>query len=262
MFSAPTLIVMENRRAKMSEVRFKPGTIFISFGEGFVSKIIRLLTSIRYGIPYRDCASHVSTAYTDDQIGSAEPGGYKIINRKTEQENARVMAYEFVGTLPAESFYLLVQNTIKRRVGVKYAFWRYLLDPQRISMFYLAQLLLITVIGGLIALLFGVSAAVSFIPADAALMMIIASLLLGRIFRGKDAVTMDCAEAEATNHYEMGTMTFSGYGKARNEFPNSIQCHLENLRLYGIVKLVAVKNPHGEWYETAESKISKIAGSN
>lgn len=225
----------------------QPGDVCFYRGQTPTSRLIRLLTSTRYGIPYRTCLSHVDQYHTDGRTISAEATGVKLIPLAQQASRSDTWIWRFTGLQEPDLAEFLRLAAEDLAGNWPYAFARYILDPQRISLFYLAQLALLATAAGGIMKAAGTSWATAAIPLDAAMTLIAASLVIGRIARGKDEASRDCAEDVSQRLARWRKASWHGLGKPRNDFPNRIQAEMETLALHGEAELVAFKPAGGTW---------------
>lgn len=225
----------------------QPGDVCFYRGHGMLSKLIRLLTSIRYGIPFKVCLGHVDQYYGDGQVISAEATGVKLVSLAKQADHADLWIWRFTGLTQADwdGFKCLADEDLAGKWP--YAFARYILDPQRISMFYLAQLALLSLLAGAGMKLAGLSWATASIPLDASLTLIAASLAIGQVARGKDAASRDCAEDVSQRLARWGKTSWQWLGKPRNDFPNCLATGMNTLGLHGRTIPVAFKPAGCNW---------------
>jgi hypothetical protein len=60
-------------------MKFQCGDFFALRGYSSRSRLVRLLTSIRYGVPFKRTFSHVETAIDENRNISAEPKGVMYV---------------------------------------------------------------------------------------------------------------------------------------------------------------------------------------
>jgi hypothetical protein len=210
---------------------FQCGDFFVLRGFGLISRIIRLLTSVRYGVPFSETFSHVESAINEKQNVSAEPNGVEIVdNDRPKVTDAYAKVYRFKKF--DEEDQKKHEEESKRHVGKRYAIWRYLLDTARIVSF------LIIVFGWIVAL---ISIWVGFFLLA---VIIVITLLKGFLIK-KDKLTEDCAENQSLIYSANGR--WFPLPKPRNEFPNGMVQVWENLVLNGIAVVVAERQKSGEW---------------
>ena len=123
---------------------FRALDVFFYKGFSLRSRAVRVLTSIRYGVPFRKCLSHVAVGYDSRSTISAEATGAKIIlNSEIENSKSDVVVYRFtdLSQIDTASF----RDSMEQKLGIKYAYARYGLDAARIFTFVV----------GVLGLLFG-----------------------------------------------------------------------------------------------------------
>jgi hypothetical protein len=210
---------------------FQCGDFFVLRGFGLISKGIRLLTSVRYGIPFRETFSHVESAINEKQNVSAEQNGVVIVdNDRPKVTDAYAKVYRFKKF--DEEDKKKHEEESERHLGKRYAIWRYLLDTARIVSF------LIIVFGWILALI-SIWVGVFLIA-----VFIMITLLKG-FLRKKDKLTEDCAENQSLIYLANGR--WFPLPNPRNEFPNGMVQVWENLVLNGIAVVVAERQKGGEW---------------
>jgi len=210
---------------------FQCGDFFVLRGFGLISRVIRLLTSVRYGVPFLETFSHVESAINEKQNVSAEPNGVEIVdNDRPKVTDAYAKVYRFM-EFDEEDQKKHVEES-KRHVGKRYAIWRYLLDTARIVSF------LIIIFGWIVALID------IWVGAFLLAVVIVISLLKG-FLREKDKLTEDCSENQSLIYSANGR--WFPLPKPRNEFPNGMVQVWENLVLNGIAVVVAERQKGGDW---------------
>lgn len=213
-------------------MEFKTLDIFLYTGHSIISKAIRLLTSIRYGIPYKECRSHIDIRYNDRENISSEPSGVRLVKFENSKRHNDITVYRFSNIPDLKKFYEIADFLLNR----KYAYARYLLDSARIFSFVFG-------ICGVILSLFSWQINAGFFIALLILQFI--SIWL----REMDIQTSDCAEASAIILNVIGLITLFS-GKARNEFPNGIEDKIRTLEIFGMSKKIY------EWdHKTGQEKI-------
>jgi hypothetical protein len=204
-------------------MKIKPGDIYVIRGYSILSKIIRLIISIRYGIPYRNTYSHIELAYDNDYNISAEPGGIKLVKRSMSKR------YTVIYRLAKDMDLLKYGDICNKYLGVGYAYARYIIDTIRIA----SLILLIPAIPIAIAgIFFRGARTMAIIAGIIILIMTIAKWLLIK----RDKLTHDCVELTSMILNDMGLWHSST--KPRNEFPNGMKQVLDNLVLYGQCEII------------------------
>jgi hypothetical protein len=206
-------------------LKFRTLDVFFYKGYSIRSKFIRLLISIRYGIPFKDSYSHISLGYDDNSTFSAESSGIKIIpNSEIETKRDDVIIYRFKNLSwgKIEDFFTLVPQYL----GKKYAFARYGLDAARIFTFVC---FILTMLFGWISfkLFLGFVGFIGFLQ------------LITIILRKIDKKTNDCAELSAIFLHKLRLMPFFS-SKPRNEFPNSQLAKMKMMCWYDLAEIVGI----------------------
>jgi uncharacterized membrane protein YvlD (DUF360 family) len=207
------------------------GDVFFYRAFDILSRIVRFLIGVRYGIPVREAFSHVDIAYDEERDVSAETSGVKYVQHDQECQGKEVFAFRFQGL--SEEKKKLLREAMDARLGKGYAFARYLLDACRIISLVVA---LISPIAGI----FSRSTALIFLGVF--ILLQLASLILKRI----DKKTKDCSELTA--EVLMAAGLFAPVSRdPRNEFPNSIFSKMQLLTLFGQAALIGHKPRNGDW---------------
>jgi len=213
-------------------MEFQCGDFFVLRGFGLISKGIRLLTSVRYGIPFRETFSHVESAINDKQNVSAEKSGVEIVSNKREKvTEAYAKVYRFK-KFDDEDKEKHEKEAVENHVGKRYAFWRYVLDFLRIVTF-------------ICALFWGIVMMLDRFIGLIVLMEIVLFFLIRRYLIKKDKLTEDCSENQSLIYSSTGR--WFPLPKPRNEFPNGMVQVWENLVLNEIAVVVAERQRGGEW---------------
>jgi len=199
-------------------------TLDVCFYKGYkpTSKAIRLLTSIRYGIPYDECLSHVDIRYNNKKNISAEPKGTMLVNFEDSLKYNDVTIYRFRKLPDLNLFYEIADKLL----GRKYAYARYLLDASRIFSFVFG-------VSGTLLSLFNWKINAGFFVALLILQLV--SIWLRKV----DAQTYDCSETSSTILTGLNLLS-SISSKLRNEFPNSIESQMKLLVKNGLVDVVYI----------------------
>lgn len=213
-------------------MEFQCGDFFVLRGFGLISKGIRLLTSVRYGIPFRETFSHVESAINDKQNVSAEKSGVEIVSNEREKvTEAYAKVYRFK-KFDDEDKEKHEKEAVENHVGKRYAFWRYVLDFLRIVTF-------------ICALFWGIVMMLDRFIGLIVLMEIVLFFLIRRYLIKKDKLTEDCSENQSLIYSATGR--WFPLPKPRNEFPNGMVQVWENLVLNEIAVVVAERQRGGEW---------------
>ena len=212
-------------------MKFQCGDFFVLRGFGLISRGIRFLISIRYGIPFKETFSHVESAINDKQNISAEPNGVMIVsNNRKKVTGGYAKVYRFKKFDAEEK--KRHKEEAKKHEGIGYAFWRYALDAARI-------------IVGVLVLFWLFIAALNMLVGIVILAVIIFLMLIKGFLKRKDMITEDCTETQS--------LIYSAYcrwfplPKPRNEFPNGMVQVWENLVKYKVAVVVAVREKGGDW---------------
>lgn len=212
-------------------MKFQCGDFFVLRGFGLISRGIRFLSSIRYGIPFKETFSHVESAINDKQNISAEPNGVMIVpNTRKKVTDAYAKVYRFKKFDNEDK--KRHKEEAKKHEGIGYAFWRYALDAVRIIVVVLVLFWLFI-------------AALNLLVGIVILAVIIFLMLIKGFLKGKDLITEDCTETQS--------LIYSAYcrwfplPKPRNEFPNGMVQVWENLVKYKVAVVVAEREKGGDW---------------
>lgn len=205
---------------------FKVLDVFFYKGYSLTSRFIRLLTSIRYGIPYKDAFSHIAIGYDDISTISAESKGTMIVpNAEIDTiGKSDVIVYRFkeISLSKIEEFYTLAPQYI----GRGYAYARYLLDAGKIFTF--VTFILTAMFGWINFKVF-----LSF--AGFIILIQLAAIVLRKI----DKKTSDCAELSAIILSKLKLMPYFS-SQPRNEFPNSQLSKMVMMQTYGLADVVGI----------------------
>lgn len=212
-------------------MKFQTGDFFAIRGFGLVSRGIRLLTSIRYGIPFRETFSHVESAYDEKKNISAEADGVKILSNtrpKVTRAYAKVFRFKNFTTEDKANH----KKKANDHDGIGYAFYRYALDAARIITFVLVLFwLFFTALDLLVGIIVGA--------------LIIFLILIKDFLKKKDKITEDCSETQSLIYSSNGR--WYPLPNPRNEFPNGMVQVWENLVLNGVADVVAERQRGGGW---------------
>lgn len=212
-------------------MKFQCGDFFVLRGFGMISRGIRFLTSIRYGIPFKETFSHVESAIDEEYNISAEANGVMIVpNNRKKVTDAYAKVYRFKKF--DEEDKKRHEEEAEKHKGIGYAFWRYALDAVRIIVVVLVLFWLFI-------------AALNLLVGIVILAVIIFLMLIKGFLKGKDLITEDCTETQS--------LIYSAYcrwfplPKPRNEFPNGMVQVWENLVNYKVAVVVAEREKGGDW---------------
>jgi len=217
----------------MSE-QFQPqtGDIYLIRSSGLVGKLVRILISIRYGIPYKDAHSHIEIGYDSTHNFSAEPSGAKLKKNDRLNKNCDYKVYRL------NNFDQEKQEKHKKIsegfIGKGYAYARFALDTLRIVTFFV---LILGMVSGLLGMTS--SLAVSQFIAFGSAVLFVLSIVVQQVLAKKDMLTHDCTELTslvlAINGLWIPTV------KSRNEFPDGMKQVLDNMVLHGGATVVYEK---------------------
>lgn len=199
---------------------FMIGDIFISRRPGLVSRLVSMLVSIRYGIPWREAYSHIELKYQGRDNISAEMSGVKTVKTDRYAEGSRLIVYR-LSRMSASKRDQLVR-VAQEYIGKPYAFWRYFLDATIISV---AVLVLFGLLAAIPAYIFSFESGQHAVVFN--LLAVGFLLVVKQRFVKKDRLTYDCAELVSVLLSEIGL--WSPLPTSRNEFPNGMKQVLDNL---------------------------------
>lgn len=221
-------------------MEFQCGDFFAIRGYSLRSRFVRLLSSIRYGIPFKRTFSHVETAINEKQNISAEAKGVMYVNNDREGiEKSDGIVFRF------KKFSLKDQKKHKeearKHLATKYAFARYALDASVIIRFAFILFGWIFLIPGLVVKVRGL-----FLGSLIALVAFILflTLVIG-IAKKFDLLTEDCAENASLIYSK--NKKWASIPKERNEFPNGMVQVWRNLVLNKVAEVVAEKERGKKW---------------
>ena len=212
--------------------KFKAGDVYFVRGRSIISVLIRLVISIRYGIPYNDTYSHTEVQVDETSHVSAEPNGVMVV----ENDNSSIMHASRVEVYRIKMNSLKIKKLVSTAmsfVGKGYAYARYLLDSWRIGMFYLSIVAVSKLIIGKWNGWVLVGVAIGFVAVE-------------KVLKYYDIRTMDCAEVVAASFDAAGVMPV--LGKARDDHPSGIRKSVKTLEWNGKAELIAWRtNKSGGW---------------
>jgi len=232
-------------------MKFQCGDFFAIRGYGSKSYLVRFLTSIRYGIPFKKTFSHVETAINKTQNISAEAKGVMYVDNDREGiEKSDVIVFRF------KKFSLRDQQRHKtaaeKHLATKYAFARYFLDASVIIRAAFIMFGWIFLIPGLILGDLGL-----FLVSLIALVTFILFLtLVIKIAKKFDLLTEDCAENASLIYSK--NKKWAPIPKERNEFPNGMVQVWRNLVLNKVAEVVAEKEKGKKWKFKSPQQQAKI----
>lgn len=209
------------------EPRF--GDVIFMRSYGIMSWLIRLLISVRYGLPLRYAWSHVQLVTGPNEAVSAEGSGVELIPVRGDKATIRsdAVVYRFkepIGQASEDS----MRAAIGTIIGKSYGYARYAIDFLRVMFFYLILL------GMIPAAIFYKVTWPYFIGAVAGFVVI---ERLAKVF---DMKGFDCVEVVSVVLAAGALWAPVGY-HARSEFPDGMLQVLRNLAIHGAVDEVAVK---------------------
>lgn len=217
----------------MSDI-FQPqtGDIYLIRSNGLIGRLVRLLISIRYGVPYKEAHSHIEISYDNTHNLSAEPSGAKLMknNRFGKSYDYKVYRLNKMDPEKQEKHKKINESFI----GKGYAYARYALDILRIGSFYI---FILGILSGLLGVVFSFTAS-QYLAFGSAVLFVL-STAIQQVLAKKDILTHDCTELTslvlAINGLWVPTV------KSRNEFPDGMKQVLDNLVLNGGAEVVFEK---------------------
>jgi len=221
-------------------MKFQCGDFFALRGYSPRSRLVRLLSSIRYGIPFKSTFSHVETAIDEDQNISAEAKGVMYVDNNREGiKKSDVIVFRFKKFSPKDQ--KKHKEEAEDHLATKYAFARYALDASVIIRFTFILFGWIFLIPGLIKrdlalFLWSLGALVAFI---------LFLTVVIKIAKKIDLLTEDCAENASLIYSK--NKKWAPIPKERNEFPNGMVHVWRNLVLNKVADVVAEKKKGEEW---------------
>ena len=208
---------------------FQYGDVLFQKSRGIISRLIRLIISVRYGIPVKYAWSHVFMAVSNDEAISAESDGVRRIKLRGNKEliRADVIGYRFTRPFTEDQLASMAK-TEKQITGKRYAYFRYALDFLRVFMFFFILLALVP------AAIFYKSLGLYFLGAIA--LFVVLEKVLG-IF---DKKTFDCVESVALILMAGGAWDPLAF-TSRSEFPDGMLQVFLNLERYDVVTEICNK---------------------
>jgi len=215
-------------------MKFQCGDFFAIRGYSPKSRLVRFLSSIRYGIPFKRTFSHVETAIDENQNISAEATGVKYVDNDREGlEKSDVIVFRFKKfSLQDQKRH---QKAAKDHLATGYAFARYFLDASviiRVAFILFGWIFLIPglILGDLGLFIISLIALVAFI------LFLTIVIIIAKKF---DLLTEDCAENASLIYSK--NKKWAPIPKERNEFPNGMVQVWRNLVLNKVAYVVAEK---------------------
>ncbi len=215
----------------------QPGDIFLVRSNEWIGKWVRLLISIRYGIPYKKAYSHIESSFDSTMNISAEPDGVKMAKNDRFDKHIEYCVYRLKKM--DEQKQTQHQNIAKRFLGKRYAYARYLLDFVRIASLFL---FLAGVLLALFGLIFSISASKTLAIVAGGLLFFVT--VTKPFLINRDIVTYDCTELQSMIFTANGLWVPPG--KSRNEYPDGMKQVLDNLRINGNAEIVYEKYRYSE----------------
>lgn len=210
-------------------IDFQPGDIFLVRSNNLMGKLVRLIISIRYGIPFKEAFSHIESSYNHRVNISAEGPGVKLVNNNRFNKKTCYCVYRLKGMTQEKQ--KQHQQISDQYIGKGYAYARYFLDAARITTFYLV---IMAVIFAFFGFVFSITFSKYLAVASAGFFILLTAIK--PILLKKDILTHDCTELQS--------IIFSTNGlwiplpKPRNEFPDGMKQVLDNLVLCGQAQVV------------------------
>ena len=221
-------------------MEFQCGDFFAIRAFSLRSRLIRLLSSIRYGIPFKSTFSHVETAIDEELNISAEAKGVMYVDNNRKgliKSEGIVFRFKRFGPEDQENH----KEEADKHLATKYAFARYVLDASRIVRFTFILFGLIFLIPGLVMRNLGLTLG-SLIALVAFILFLILVIEIAKKF---DLLTEDCVENVSLIYSK--NKKWAPIPKERNEFPNGMVQVWRNLVLNNVAEVVAEKEKGGEW---------------
>lgn len=194
------------------------GDIIFVRSHTLLGKLIRLIISVRYGVPFKKAFSHVQSVYDGTDCISAEPKGCKIVHINL-LEGYDLLTYRIKGISP-----LVFKSEANKYIGKPYSYPRYAIDAIRIICFVIGLLLLPI---GVISFFIGNWVwFLGFFGFGLGLTLLKPGLLRS------DKVSYDCTELQSSIFSGIGAWVPPA-GMPRNEYPDGMIQVLDNLCLHG-----------------------------
>jgi hypothetical protein len=214
----------------MSETKFQGGDIFVVRSKPLISKIVRLLTSIRYGIPYKDAHSHIEINVDGSRNISAEGSGVAMKDSNRHEKAGKAFTVYRLKKMDPEKQEKLKQVS-EPYLGKGYAYARYALDFARIASFVVCVFALISALMGVV---FSIESN-RYIVLGAVVFFLVLTMAKPFLIK-KDILTHDCSELTSLILVQIGLWV--SLPKSRNEFPDGMKQVLDNLVMYGQAEIV------------------------
>lgn len=212
-------------------MEFQIGDIFLLRGTSFISKFIRLLISVRYGLRYRDSDSHIESAYTKNENVSAESKGTVIVpNNQDPKAEYTVYRLRDMDAVRQKNH----REIADKYIGGGYAYIRYILDAIRIITFFMIPVIIIFSLFNWLWAVIGGGLILGFLTFGRRMLMKI------------DKKTWDCSELQSMIFTENGFYQPLS-DRHRDEHPNGMRQWLEIMCLYKTADLIAIKKPKEDY---------------
>lgn len=212
-------------------MKYEPkfGDVIFIRSYGIVSRLIRLVIAVRYGLPLKVAWSHVELVTGPDEAVSAEGSGIELVKLKGDKALRKSDAVVFRFSKPIDAAAeAAMRKTIKEIVGRGYGYARYALDFLRVLFFYAILL------GTIPAAIFYRVAWPYYVGA------IVGFIVLEKVLKAFDGRAFDCVEVVSVVLTAGGlwqTVAFT----PRSEFPDGMLQVFRNLELHGVVADVREK---------------------
>lgn len=210
-------------------VNIQAGDVIFQKSYGLVSRFIRLLISIRYGVPFKYAWSHVFLAVSESEGVSAEPSGVELIPVRGTKSiiNSDAEVYRFAQPLDGDQL-AAIKKTTADLAGKGYGYFRYALDFLRVGLFYFLLL------GVVPAAIFYKVVGVYFLAAVGVM------LVLEKVIGIFDKKTYDCVELVSAILSKCGLWVPLAF-RSRSEFPDGMKQAFDTMALHGVARRIAVK---------------------
>lgn len=222
------------------QTNYQTGDIFLIRGNNWLSRWIRFLVFLRYGIPYRQAYSHIESAFNSRINISAESSGVGLVKntRFDLATDYRVYRLKKMDSKKQANH----KKIAEKYIGKGYAYARYLLDTTRIGAFYVSLAILLF---GFLGFIFASSLSQSIAMAAGGIFVLL-TIIKPFLIR-KDILTHDCTELQSLIFSENDLWV--PLTDSRNEFPQGMMQVLDNMVLNGQAQLIFKKEsmtPHDE----------------
>jgi len=247
-----------NLNKKEGTLKFHCGDFFAIRSYGLRSCIIRLLSSIRYGIPFKKTFSHVETAVSGKRNISAQAKCVMYVDNNREGiQKSDVIVFRL------KKFYKTDKENhvaaAAAHLETRYAYGRYILDAFRITLAVFILFGSIFFILGIPVLflvfpdVFKTVLKTNFMAWVALLVLLFIGIEIAKIF---DKSSEDCAENASLIYSK--NKRWAPIPKERNEFPNGMVQVWRNLVLNGVAEVVAEKKRGRKWEFKSKQDQPKI----